>query len=114
MRFFDLLGMARDNLGRSPLRTALTAVGVAIGPAAVVTLVSVGPGNEATLVNQAASFGQVTTVLVDSTTPPSRVHPSAFHAITPATVRAIAALQIGRAPCRESVWRSLVAVLFSR
>jgi putative ABC transport system permease protein len=42
--FFDLLSLIVDNLGRRKARVALTAVGVVIGTAAIVILVSLGIG----------------------------------------------------------------------
>lgn len=92
MRFVDMLGLARDNLSRARLRTALTATGVAIGTAAVVTLISVGNGAESFFINRAASFGQLTLAEVQPYTAATREAGRAFHALTPATVRAIARL----------------------
>ncbi|HEV3232017.1 MAG TPA: ABC transporter permease [Candidatus Dormibacteraeota bacterium] len=64
MRFSDTLGLALQNVLRTRLRTTLTATGVAIGTAAVVTLLAFGNGVQAIAVGRAASFGAVTTVLV--------------------------------------------------
>lgn len=44
MRFIDLIGLILDNLGRRKARVALTAIGVVIGTASVVVLVSLGIG----------------------------------------------------------------------
>ena len=44
MRFIDLISLILDNLGRRKGRVVLTAIGVVIGTAAVVTLVSLGAG----------------------------------------------------------------------
>ena len=44
MRISDLIALILDNLGRRKARVALTAVGVVIGTAAVVVLVSLGVG----------------------------------------------------------------------
>src|SRR5438067_11576727 len=93
MRFFDMVGLARDNLNRARLRTALTAIGVAIGTAAVVTLVAVGTGAQAIFVHRAATYGQLTSVLVFPSTPGSRRQGGGqFHALTPATLATIAHL----------------------
>ena len=64
MRFIDTINFARSNVGRTRLRTALTATGIAIGTAAVVTLLALGNGIQAIAVGQAASFSAVTSVLV--------------------------------------------------
>jgi putative ABC transport system permease protein len=64
MRLTDTINFARSNVGRTPLRTALTATGIAIGTAAVVTLLALGNGIQAIAVGQAASFSAVTSVLV--------------------------------------------------
>ena len=44
MRFFDLLTMSINNLRRRKLRTALTVLGVIIGTASIVVMVSLGIG----------------------------------------------------------------------
>jgi putative ABC transport system permease protein len=64
MRFLDTVNFARSNVGRTRLRTTLTSVGIAIGTAAVVTLLALGNGIQAIAVGQAASFAAVTTVEV--------------------------------------------------
>ena len=64
MKLLDTLNYARQNLGRAKLRTVLTAVGIAIGTAAVVTLLAFAQGVQAISVRQASTFGQVTTVEV--------------------------------------------------
>jgi putative ABC transport system permease protein len=64
MRLVDTVNLARGNVGRTRLRTALTATGIAIGTAAVVTLLAFGNGIQAIAVGQAASFSAVTSVLV--------------------------------------------------
>ncbi len=93
MRVLDILGLARDNLGRARLRTALTATGVAIGTAAVVALIAFGNGAEAIATSNAASFGQITEIRVFPTAPGPRGRDTGRpHALTPAAVRSIRGL----------------------
>ena len=44
MKFVDLLAMSLKNLSRRKLRTALTVLGVVIGTASIVVMVSLGIG----------------------------------------------------------------------
>ena len=52
MRFVDLVSLIADNLKRRKGRVVLTAVGVIIGTAAVVTLISLGAGLKESATNQ--------------------------------------------------------------
>lgn len=52
MKFLDLLSLVLDNLGRRKGRVALTAVGVVIGTAAIVVLVSLAVGLQRNATNQ--------------------------------------------------------------
>lgn len=64
MRFPDLLIMSINNLRRRKLRTFLTVLGVIIGTASIVVMVSLGIGfNEMTMA-QIASWGSLTTIEV--------------------------------------------------
>lgn len=81
MRLVDTLNYARQNLGRAKLRTALTAIGIAIGTAAVVTLLGFAQGVQAISVRQASTFGQITTVEVGEdpgAQPPRPITPAAL------------------------------------
>lgn len=89
MRLTDILALARDNLSRARLRTLLTAMGVAIGTAAVITLISVGNGVESFTVTRAASFGQLTLMRVEPSTPATRKQGGQFHALTARTVQVV-------------------------
>lgn len=84
MRLIDMLGYARQNLGRARLRTSLTLIGIAIGTAAVVTLLAFAQGVRAISVRQASTFGQVTTVVV---TEDPAAHPA--RPITPAALNSM-------------------------
>lgn len=66
MRFFDLLIMSINNLRRRKLRTALTVLGVIIGTASIVVMVSLGIGLKEMTVEQYASFGSLTKIEVSS------------------------------------------------
>ena len=84
MRLVDTLNYARQNLGRARLRTSLTAIGIAIGTAAVVTLLAFAQGVQAISVRQASTFGQVTTVEVAQdprAQPPKPITPAALTAL---------------------------------
>jgi putative ABC transport system permease protein len=64
MKFFDLLALVLDNLGRRKARVALTAVGVIIGTAAVVVLVSLANGLQQNANSQLGNIGDLTIVNV--------------------------------------------------
>lgn len=64
MRFFDLLSLIFDNLNRRKGRVALTAVGVIIGSAAVVILVSLGIGLQQNATAQFSAIGDLTLITV--------------------------------------------------
>lgn len=64
MRFLDLLAMSVNNLRRRKLRTALTVLGVVIGTASIVIMVSLGIGLKEMTMEQYASYGSMTNITV--------------------------------------------------
>lgn len=62
MRFSDLLSMSINNLLRRKLRTFLTVLGVIIGTASIVVMISLGIGLNEFTVQQFASFGSLTAI----------------------------------------------------
>ena len=64
MRLFDLLTMSINNLRRRKLRTALTVLGVIIGTASIVVMVSLGIGLKEMTMEQYASSGSLTKITV--------------------------------------------------
>ncbi len=66
MRFFDLLSMSVNNLKRRKLRTFLTVLGVTIGTASIVVMVSLGIGLKEMTMEQYTSYGSLTRIEVNS------------------------------------------------
>ena len=64
MRFLDIIGMSASNLWRRKLRTFLTVLGVMIGTASIVTMVSLGIGLRATIMDEMNSYGSMTDIQV--------------------------------------------------
>ncbi len=64
MGFLDLVFLILDNLGRRKARVALTAVGVIIGTAAVVVLVSLAIGLQRNATQQLGGIGDLTQIQV--------------------------------------------------
>lgn len=64
MRFLDIIGMSASNLWRRKLRTFLTVLGVMIGTASIVTMVSLGIGLKATIMEEMSSYGSMTEIEV--------------------------------------------------
>lgn len=64
MSFFDLISLIFDNLSRRKARVALTAVGVIIGTAAVVVLVSLAIGLQKNATQQLYGIGDLTQIQV--------------------------------------------------
>src|SRR4030066_545385 len=64
MIIFDLISLMLDNLGRRKARVALTAVGVIIGTAAVVVLVSLAIGLQKNAPQQLYGIGDLTQIQV--------------------------------------------------
>lgn len=66
MRFMDLLGMSLNNLRRRKLRTALTVLGVIIGTASIVVMLSLGIGLNELNRELISSYGSLTAIEVRS------------------------------------------------
>ena len=66
MRFSDLLSMSVNNLRRRKMRTFLTVLGVVIGTASIVVMVSLGIGFNELTMEQYASYGSLTEINVYS------------------------------------------------
>jgi putative ABC transport system permease protein len=64
MRFIDLISLILENLGRRKGRVALTAIGVVIGTAAVVILVSLAAGLQQSATSQLGGIGDLTQIQV--------------------------------------------------
>ena len=64
MKFSDLLKMSLSSLWRRKLRTILTILGVIIGTASIVVMMSLGIGSNKMLMEQIESSGGLTTINV--------------------------------------------------
>ena len=64
MRFIDLLRMSVSNLWRRKLRTFLTVLGVIIGTASIVVMISLGLGLSKSTMEQIEQSGGLTTITV--------------------------------------------------
>lgn len=64
MRFIDLLRMSVSNLFKRKVRTILTVLGVVIGVASIVVMVSLGLGLNKATMEQISSFASLTSVSV--------------------------------------------------
>jgi ABC-type antimicrobial peptide transport system permease subunit len=64
MRFLDIIAMSASNLWRRKLRTFLTVLGVMIGTASIVVMVSLGIGLKAAVMEEVTSYGSLTEVEV--------------------------------------------------
>lgn len=64
MKFLDLFIMSVNNLRRRKLRTALTVLGVVIGTASIVVMVSLGIGMNQTLIEQISESGSLTEITI--------------------------------------------------
>lgn len=64
MKFLDLLTMSANNLFRRKLRTFLTVLGVIIGTASIVVMISLGIGLNQFTIEQFSSYGSLTAIQV--------------------------------------------------
>ena len=62
MRFLDLLRMSSSNLWKRKVRTVLTVLGVVIGVASIVVMISLGLGLSRTQMEQMESYGSLTQI----------------------------------------------------
>ena len=64
MKVLDLLRLSTGNLFKRKLRTILTVLGVTIGVATIVVMVSLGLGLRRSLEEEMSSYGSLTSVTV--------------------------------------------------
>lgn len=64
MKFLDIVGMSAGNLWRRKLRTFLTVLGVMIGTASIVVMMSLGIGLKAAMMEQMSAYGGMTEIEV--------------------------------------------------
>lgn len=62
MKFLDLLRMSSSNLWKRKVRTILTVLGVVIGVASIVVMISLGLGLSRSLIEQYESYGSLTEI----------------------------------------------------
>lgn len=65
MKFLDLLRMSSSNLWKRKVRTVLTVLGVVIGVASIVVMISLGLGLSRSLMEQYESYGSLTQIEVN-------------------------------------------------
>ena len=66
MKISDILGMSLTNLWRRKMRTILTILGVIIGTASIVVMMSLGLGLKQAMMEQVSTAGGLTEILVYS------------------------------------------------
>ncbi len=66
MKISDILGMSLSNLWRRKMRTVLTVLGVVIGTASIVVMLSIGIGLRQSVMEQASQAGGLTEIMVYS------------------------------------------------
>ena len=66
MKISDILGMSITNLWRRKTRTVLTVLGVVIGTASIVVMLSLGIGLKQAMLDQVGTAGGLTEIMVSS------------------------------------------------
>ncbi len=66
MKFSDMLAYGASNLWKRKFRSALTIMGVVIGVASIVVMVSLGLGLSASMMEEYSSYGSITQITVQS------------------------------------------------
>ena len=66
MNSLDLIGMAFKNLWRRKVRTILTVLGVIVGTASIVVMLSLGIGMNESFKNQVSMMGSLNVIRVDT------------------------------------------------
>lgn len=66
MRFSDIIAMSAGNLWKRKLRTVLTVLGVMIGTASIVVMLSLGIGLESAMLGEISSQGSMTDITVNN------------------------------------------------
>lgn len=66
MKISDILGMSLTNLWRRKTRTILTILGVIIGTASIVVMLSLGIGLKQSMLEQVGTAGGLTEIMVSS------------------------------------------------
>lgn len=64
MKFLDMVGMSAGNLWRRKLRTFLTVLGVMIGTASIVVMLSLGIGLKTAMMEEMTAYGDMTEIQV--------------------------------------------------
>lgn len=64
MKFLDLLRMSSSNLWKRKVRTILTVLGVVIGVASIVVMISLGLGLSRSLIEEYESYGSLTQITI--------------------------------------------------
>ncbi len=64
MNWIELLRMSGSNLRRRKLRTFLTVLGVVIGTASIVVMISLGLGMQQAMYQEIEQYGGMTTIKV--------------------------------------------------
>ena len=65
MKVLDLLRLSTSNLFKRKMRTILTVLGVTIGVASIVVMISLGLGLSRSLTEEMSSYGSLTSVTVE-------------------------------------------------
>ena len=65
MKFLDLLRMSSSNLWKRKVRTILTVLGVVIGVASIVVMISLGLGLTRSLLAEYETYGSLTQITVN-------------------------------------------------
>src|SRR6266436_1695570 len=90
MNLIDLMLISLRTLGKNKLRSGLTILGVVIGIAAVMTMVSIGQGASELVRNQFKSLGSNVIVVLPASRENGGVRQGLYMTLTEADIKAIA------------------------
>src|SRR5215471_5039254 len=90
MRLYDMCRVSIRTLGKNKLRSLLTVLGVVIGIAAVIAMVSIGQSLSSLVQSQIESFGTNMLIVFPSTGRRGGVRSGLVQTLTPADAVAIA------------------------
>jgi putative ABC transport system permease protein len=113
MRIYRLLGDALENLSANKLRSMLTVLGIVIGVAAVIAMLSIGRGAEASITSQIESMGTNLVYVSPGSTSQSGIQTAAGSAATLTIDDAEALASLANVEAVSPVTQNMVQVSYS-